>query len=87
MANIKSKQKNILRIEKQTARNRAIKSAVRTAIKKVKDAIKTGEGDIKTLISNANKEINKAVSKGVLHKNNGARKQARLAALVAKAAK
>lgn len=82
MANIKSKVKNIKRIEKATARNKAIKSAVRTAIKKAKQAILAGEGNIATLVSNAHAEINRAVSKGVLHKKNGARKQARLDALV-----
>lgn len=84
MANIKSKQKNIKRIARNTARNKAIKSAVRTAMKKAKTAILAGDKEVASLVSKAHAEINRAVSKGVLHKNNGARKQARLDALVAK---
>lgn len=78
MANIKSKEKNIKRIEKATARNRAIKSRMRTAIKAAKIAILAKDANASTLISNAQKEIDKAVSKGVLHKNTGARKASRL---------
>ena len=74
MANIKSKKKNIKRIEKATIRNRAIKSSTRKAIKKAKIAITAKDKDAPKLISAAKKEINTAVSKGVFHKNNGARK-------------
>ena len=85
MANIKSKQKNIKRIEKRTARNKAIKSSVRTAVKNAKRAITAGDSNAQELVSKAHKEINMAVSKGVLHKNNGARKQARLDAFAKRA--
>ena len=78
MANIKSKEKNIKRIEKATIRNKAIKSRVRLAIRNAKKAIDSNDKDIKVQISKAKKEIQTAVSKGVFHKNNGARKQARL---------
>ena len=78
MANIKSKKKNIRRIARNTMKNRAVKSSVRTAMKKAKKAITAQAPNVSDLISKAHKEINTAVSKGVLHKNNGARKQARL---------
>lgn len=84
MANIKSKEKNLKRIARNTERNRAVKSQVKTAINKAKKAILAGSADIKALVSAAKAEINVAVSKGVLHKNSGARKQARLDALAAK---
>lgn len=84
MANIKSKEKNIKRIAKATERNRAIKSAVRTAIKKAKQAILAKEDKAPQLISEAFSQINKAVSKGVFKKNNGARKMSRLNALHAR---
>lgn len=84
MANIKSKEKNIKRIERNTQRNKAIKSTVRTAIKKARKAILAKDDKAKALISAAHREINRAVSKGVLHKNNGARKQARLDAFARK---
>lgn len=78
MANIKSKEKNIRRIEKATIRNKAVKSRVRKAIKTAKEAIVAKDKDANVLISKAHKEIDKAVSKGVFHKNNGARKASRL---------
>lgn len=87
MANIKSKEKNIKRIAKATTRNKAIKSRVRLSIKNAKAAIEANDKNVTTLISKAKKEIQTAVSKGVFHKNNGARKQARLDAYAAKATK
>ncbi|AZG68916.1 30S ribosomal protein S20 [Mycoplasma struthionis] len=84
MANIKSKQKAILSNEKANARNSAIKSAVRTAIKKAKLAAQANDPKAKELANKAHHEIDKAVSKGVLHKNNGARKASRLDASIAK---
>ena len=78
MANIKSKEKNIRRIEKATIRNAAIKSRVRKAIKEAKIAINENDKDVKAKLSKADKEINTAVSKGVFHKNNAARKSSRL---------
>ncbi|MBU4690819.1 30S ribosomal protein S20 [Mycoplasma zalophi] len=84
MANIKSKMKAIKSNEKARVRNAAIKSSVKTAIKKAKLGATKGEENIATLVSKAHHEIDKAVSKGVLHKNNGARKAARLDAFVAK---
>ncbi len=78
MANIKSKEKNIKRIAKATERNRAIKSRVRKAIRDARTAIETNAKDAKDLVAAAHKQINTAVSKGVFHKNNGARKSSRL---------
>lgn len=78
MANIKSKEKNIRRIEKRTARNRIVKSQVKTAIRAAREAIEAKQENAKVLISKAHKEIDKAVSKGVFHKNTGARKASRL---------
>ncbi len=78
MANIKSKEKNIKRIEKRTTRNRMVKSKVKTAIRAAKEAVVSNHDNAKLLISKAHKEIDKAVSKGVLHKKTGARKASRL---------
>lgn len=78
MANIKAKIKNIAKMEKQNIRNRQVKSQVKTAIKKAKLAIIKNDEKIGALIALAHKQINVAVSKGVIHKNNGARKNARL---------
>ena len=84
MANIKSKEKNIRRIEKKTAKNRAVKSKLRTAVKAAKLAILAKDKDAKAKLSTAHKEIDKAVSKGVLHKQTGARKKSRLDAFANK---
>ena len=79
MANIKSAKKRILVNQNRAARNKAIRSAVKTAIKKVEAAVSAkdkaaAESALKVAIS----EINKAGSKGIYHKNNVARKVSRL---------
>jgi small subunit ribosomal protein S20 len=80
MANIKSAKKRILTSAKRTAANKAVKSSVKTAIKKVNKAVEAGdkEAAAAALIA-AEATIDKAASKGVLHKNNASRKVARLA--------
>ena len=87
MANIKSAKKRILVIETKTARNKAIKSKVKTYIKKVQAAIASGDkAAAQAALVAATSEIDKACSKGVFHKNNASRKVARLAAAVNKMA-
>jgi small subunit ribosomal protein S20 len=85
MANIKSAKKRILTNEKKAARNQAIKSAVKTEIKKVRSAIEAGNKDeaAKALLS-ATSAIDKAESKGVFKKNTASRKVSRLAQAVNK---
>lgn len=82
MANIRSKEKNIRRIEKKTLRNKIVKSQVRSSTRAAKEAVIANDENAKLLISKAHKEIDKAVSKGVLHKKTGARKASRLDAYV-----
>ena len=83
MANIKSAKKRILVTETKTARNKAIKSKVKTCIKKVEAAVaKKDAAAAKDALLVATAEINKAASKGVYHKNNAARKVSRLAKAV-----
>ena len=79
MANIKSAKKRIKVIETKTLRNKAIKSRVKTAIKKVDAAVAAGDKDLaKSSLNNAISEIDKACSKGVYHKNTASRKISRL---------
>ena len=79
MANIKSSKKRILVNETKAARNRAVRSKVKTMIKKVDAAVVAGDKELaKTSLNEAIVEINKACSKGVYHKNNVARKVSRL---------
>ena len=78
MANIKSAKKRIL-----VSRTRAIRSGVKTAIKKVYAAIETGDKEAaKAELTAATKTIEMATSKGVYHKNNAARKVSRLSKAV-----
>ena len=87
MANIKSAKKRILVIETKTARNKAIRSTVKTAIKKVNAAIDAKDKAAATeALRAATVEINKATSKGVFHKKNASRKISRLALAVNKLA-
>jgi small subunit ribosomal protein S20 len=79
LANIKSAIKRIRKTEKRTLRNRMVKSAVKTAIKKFEVALNGNNFDeAKNLLVEATHIIDRAASKGVLHKNNAARKKSRL---------
>ena len=83
MANIKSAKKRILVTKTRNERNKAIKSAVKTAIKKVDAAVaaKDKEAASAALLA-ATSAIDKATKKGVYHKNNASRKVSRLAKAV-----
>ncbi len=85
MANIKSAKKRILTSEKRAARNQAVKSGVKTAVKKVRVAIEQGDKALaqKELL-NATSAIDKAESKGIIKKNTASRKVSRLAQAVNK---
>ncbi len=79
MANIKSAKKRILVTETKTARNKAIKSKVKTYVKKVETAVEKKDVEAaKVALKEAISVINKAGSKGVYHKNTCARKVSRL---------
>ena len=83
MANIKSAKKRILVIETKTERNKAIKSKVKTYIKKVYAAIEANDKEAaKKALVEATATIDKATSKGVYHKNTSSRKVSRLSKAV-----
>lgn len=83
MANIKSAKKRILVNETKAARNKAIKSKVKTAVKKVEAAVEAKDAaTAKTALKAAIVEITKAGTKGVYHKNTVSRKVARLSKAV-----
>mgnify|MGYP006370679243 CR=1 FL=1 len=87
MANIKSAKKRILVNRTKAARNKAIKSKVKTSIKKVEAAVNAKDKAAATAaLTVAISEINKAASKGIYHKNNSARKISRLTKAVNKIA-
>ena len=83
MANIKSAKKRILVAEIRTARNKSIKSEVKTLTKKVEAAVAANDKAAAVeALKVATSAIESAASKGVYHKNNAARKVSRLAKLV-----
>ena len=87
MANIKSAKKRIEVTAIRTAKNKAVKSKVKTAIKKVETAVANNDKKAAAAaLKAATVEISKAQSKGVYHKNNAARKVSRLAVAVNKMA-
>ncbi|WP_298252354.1 30S ribosomal protein S20 [uncultured Arthrobacter sp.] len=76
MANIKSQKKRILTNEKARQRNSSINSELKTAIRAVHTAIAGSDKDgATTALQTASRKLDKAVSKGVLHRNNAANRK------------
>jgi small subunit ribosomal protein S20 len=81
MANIKSQIKRIRTNEAARLRNKAVKSSVKTAIRKFREAADAGDKDkATTLLRAASRELDKAASKGVIHMNQAANKKSAMAA-------
>ncbi len=79
MANIKSSKKDILRNEIRRRRNMAVKSRMKTFVKRAMDAIEAKNADeVKASLPAALSEIDRAASKGVIHANSAARKKSAL---------
>lgn len=83
MPNIKSAKKRVKVSEKKNLRNRMVKSAVRTTVKKFEAAVAADAANANLNVTVS--AIDKAVAKGVMHKNAANRKKARLAKQLAKA--
>jgi len=76
VANIKSQKKRVLTNEKAHQRNRAFKSELKTAIKKVHTAIEAGDADAaKAAALSASTLLDKAASKGIIHKSQAANRK------------
>ena len=76
MANIKSQKKRVLTNEKRHQRNKAVRSALRTAEKKVRVAVEAGDADsAKAAALEASTMLDKAASKGIIHKNQAANRK------------
>lgn len=83
MANIKSQKKRIITNEKARMRNRAVKSELKTATRRVKDAVAAGNGaEAFAAAQAACRLMDKAASKGVIHKNQAANRKSGIMALV-----
>jgi len=85
MPNIKSAKKRVIVNDKRAKRNKSMNSALKTAIKKANVAIESGSADKEVLVTAAVKKIDQATAKGLLHKNNAARKKSALVTKLNKA--
>jgi small subunit ribosomal protein S20 len=85
LANIKSAIKRNKQNEKRRIQNRIVRGSTRTQVKKAKEAIVDGDKNAAVLeVGEAVKKLDRAVSKGVIHKNNAARRKSRLFKQLAK---
>jgi len=83
LANIKSAKKRVLVSKRNYDRNKAVKSSVKTAIKKVEAAVAAADKEAAgAALLEATAKIDKAAKRGVYHKNNASRKVSRLAKAV-----
>lgn len=79
MPNIKSAKKRVLVNKTKAQQNKSTKSALKTAIKKANAAIESNAADKDELVRAANKKIDQAAARNILHKNNAAHKKSALA--------
>lgn len=80
MANIKSQKKRVITNEKRRRRNQAVRSATRTEIRKFREAVAAGDKTAaETQLRVASRALDKAVTKGVFHRNNAANKKSNMA--------
>lgn len=86
MANIKSAEKRNRQRLKAEAANRIVRGNARTAIKKARTAIAAGAPDAAELVRQAERALDKAAAKGVIHSNNASRRKSRLYLALNKAA-
>ena len=84
MANIKSQIKRIKTNEKSRQRNKAVKSALRTEVRKFRDAAASGDAEKATAAARAaNRALDKAASRGVIHANQAANRKSAIASKAA----
>ena len=79
MANIKSAVKRIKQNERRRVRNRAVRSRVRAAVKGARQSIDTKAPESRATVLAAMRTLDRAVTKGVLHRNTAARRKSALA--------
>lgn len=88
MANLSSSKKDIRRSEKRRIANQSVKSSIKTYIKKTRVAVAGGDADAtKVALTDAIKALDKAAQRGVIHKNQAARRKSRIAKLANSVAK
>ena len=82
MPNIKSAKKRVLVNRTKAARNKSANTALKTAIKKANVAVENNAADKEATVKFAIKKVDQAAAKGLIHKNNAARKKSALAKLI-----
>ena len=83
MANIKSQKKRILTAEKARQRNKAVRSELKTYVKKVRAAVEAGDVEAAQAAAQAaGRKLDKAASKGIIHKNQAAQRKSGIQRLV-----
>jgi SSU ribosomal protein S20P len=84
VANIKSQMKRIRTNEKRRVRNQAVKSELKTHVRKTREAVEAGDKEAaEKALQVASRKLDKAVSKGVIHRNQAANRKSKLAKRVA----
>jgi small subunit ribosomal protein S20 len=78
LANIKQQKKRIRQALVRTERNKAVKSELKTRVKSAVRAAEAGADDVGAKLTTAVKRLDKAASKGIIHKNQAARRKSRL---------
>ena len=80
MANIKQQQKRVLTNEKRRLRNKSVRSAARTEMRKFREAVEAGDkAAAEAQLRVASRKLDKAVTKGVFHRNSAANKKSNMA--------
>ena len=80
MANIKQQKKRVLTNEKRRMRNKSVRSATRTEIRKFREAVESGDkAAAEAPLRVASRKLDKAVTKGVFHRNSAANKKSNMA--------
>jgi small subunit ribosomal protein S20 len=79
VANTPSAQKRIRQNEKRRLRNRAVRSAVRSSVKSAREALASKGADSAAAVGDAIRALDRAVTKGILHRNTAARRKSALA--------
>lgn len=83
MANIKSQMKRIRTNEKRRVRNQAVKSELKTLVRKTREAVDAGDAEAaEAALKVASRKLDKAASKGVIHKNQAANRKSGLAVAI-----
>lgn len=84
MANIESQKKRNRQNVRANERNKAVRSSLKTETKKARIAVEAGEDSAAEMVKATSRALDKAVSKGVLHKKTAARRKSRLAKAAAR---